>query len=99
MPVNCNQHRAKHSTPGASQKLNGHSTLDTPTEPFRLLTTKEAARVLGLSSAMLERLRWMRDGPPFVRPTGTGRAVRYRWRDLVDWIERNRVDPEEHGIR
>jgi hypothetical protein len=67
----------------------------TPTEPFCLLTTKDAARILGLSPAMLERLRWMREGPPFVRPTGTGRAVRYRWRDLVDWIERNRVDPDK----
>ena len=61
-------------------------------ESFALLTTKEAAHVLGLTPAMLERLRWMREGPPFIRPTGSGRAVRYLWQDLLDWIERNRVD-------
>ena len=63
-----------------------------PREPFCLLPTEDAARLLGLSASMLERLRWMGGGPPFVRPTG-GRAVRYRYMDLVSWIERNRVDP------
>jgi hypothetical protein len=43
---------------------------------------------------MLERLRWMGKGPPWVRPSGYGRAVRYRWQDLLDWIDRNRIDPE-----
>jgi hypothetical protein len=63
-------------------------------EPFCLLNTKEAARLLGLSPSMLERLRWLRSGPPFVYPTG-GRAVRYRYRDLMDWIEAHRVTPAE----
>ena len=62
-------------------------------EPCVLLTTKEAAHVLGLSPAMLERLRWMRQGPPFIRPTGFGRAVRYLRQDLIKWIEQNRVEP------
>jgi hypothetical protein len=82
------------------QKMNGPGTSVpqramqriAPRESFELLTTKEAAQVLGLSPAMLERLRWMGEGPPFIRPTGYGRAVRYLWQDLVDWIERNRVD-------
>jgi hypothetical protein len=67
--------------------------MNTPREPFCLLTTKDAARILGLGPSMLERLRWMGEGPPWVRPTGYGRAVRYRWQDLLDWIERNRVNP------
>jgi hypothetical protein len=95
MPVSLNNRPAEDIARDAGQRLCRDSDLNTPTEPFCLLTTKDAARILGLSPAMLERLRWMREGPPFVRPTGTGRAVRYRWRDLVDWIERNRVDPDK----
>lgn len=70
--------------------------MSTPAEPFCLLHTKDAAKLLGLSPAMLERLRWMGEGPPYVHPTG-GRAVRYRYRDLTDWIERHRVDPANCG--
>lgn len=65
-------------------------------EPFCLLPTKSAAQILGLSPAMLERLRWLGDGPPYVRPTGS-RAVRYRFKDLMDWIERHRVAPGGEG--
>lgn len=62
----------------------------------RLLHTKDAARVLGVSPAMLERLRWLGDGPPFIRPTG-GRLIRYRFSDLLAWIERHRVTPVGEG--
>jgi excisionase family DNA binding protein len=72
--------------------------MSTQREPFCLLTTKEAARIFGLSPSMLERLRWMGEGPPFVRPTG-GRAVRYRYRDLMEWIERHRFDPDAAAVR
>ena len=41
----------------------------------RLLTTKEAARFLGMSSAFLERDRWAGAQIPFVRVGA--RAVRY----------------------
>ena len=66
--------------------------MSTQREPFRLLTTRDAADLLGVGPSMLERLRWMGEGPPYVRPTG-GRIVRYRYKDLMDWIERNCVDP------
>ena len=46
-----------------------------PREPARLLTTKEAARYLGVSTAFLERDRWAGARIPFVR-VGS-RAVRY----------------------
>lgn len=61
-------------------------------EPYCLLNTKEAARFLGLSPAMLERLRWLGSGPAYLRPTGE-RAIRYRFKDLVDWTEAHRVVP------
>ncbi len=60
--------------------------------PDRLISTPEAAELLGLSASMLERLRWAGDGPPYIHPTG-GRVVRYRISDLTAWIERCRVDP------
>ena len=90
MPVSLNKRTVKDIPHDTRQAL---FPLNTLTEPFRLLTTKDAAHVLGLSPAMLERMRWMREGPAFVRPTGSGRVIRYRWRDLLDWIERNRIDP------
>jgi predicted DNA-binding transcriptional regulator AlpA len=64
----------------------------------RLLTTKEAARLLGLSHYALERYRWQGIGPPWVHPGG-GRAVRYRYRDIMEWIERNSVRPDNERDR
>lgn len=59
--------------------------------PIRLLTTKEAARLLGVSPAYLERDRWAgaRNGQgasiPYVQ-VGS-RAVRYRLSDLHEYVE------------
>ena len=61
--------------------------------PDRLLKTAEAAELLNVSVAFLERQRWLRAGPPHIRVSGpTGRAVRYRRSDLLGWIEGNRID-------
>jgi excisionase family DNA binding protein len=49
-----------------------------------LLSTKEAARYLGVSAAFLERDRWAGARIPFVR-VGT-RVVRYRLADLDAFI-------------
>lgn len=49
-----------------------------------LLTTKEAATILGVSVAFLERDRWAGATIPFVR-VGS-RAVRYRKDMLYDFI-------------
>ena len=74
------------------------SVSDFPTElslaNLRLLTSKEAARLLGVSTAYLERDRWAgaRNGQgaaiPYVQVGA--RAVRYRLSDLQAYIE-NRV--------
>lgn len=50
-----------------------------------LLTTADAAKYLGVSKAFLERDRWAGARVPFVK-IGS-RAVRYRFEDLVDFIE------------
>ncbi len=54
----------------------------------RLLTTKEAARFLGVSAAFLERDRWAGAEIPFVR-VGS-RAVRYQLSELEAFV-RSRV--------
>jgi hypothetical protein len=50
-----------------------------------LLTSREAAALLRLSERTLERHRTAGTGPRFC---ALGRAIRYRHRDLLDWIER-----------
>ena len=50
-----------------------------------LLTTKEAARILGVSVAFLERDRWAGARVPFIK-IGS-RAVRYRLSDLHAYID------------
>ncbi len=50
-----------------------------------LLTTKQAAQILGVSIAFLERDRWEGARVPFVK-IGS-RAVRYRHSDLLAYIE------------
>lgn len=50
-----------------------------------LLTTKQAAQILGVSIAFLERDRWAGARVPFVK-IGS-RAVRYRNSDLLAYIE------------
>lgn len=51
----------------------------------RLLTTKEAAPILGVSVAFLERDRWAGARIPYIQ-VGS-RAVRYRESDLATYIE------------
>jgi len=50
----------------------------------QLLTTKEASKLLGVSSAFLERDRWAGAKIPFIK-IGS-RAVRYRQSDLDTYI-------------
>jgi predicted DNA-binding transcriptional regulator AlpA len=54
-----------------------------PNRSDRLLTPKEAANFLRLSSSWLAKARMRGDGPPFVKP---GRSIRYRESDLLRWI-------------
>jgi len=52
--------------------------------PQHALTTKQAARHLGVSESLLEKLRVYtpKKSPPFIR---IGRAIRYRPADLDVW--------------
>lgn len=51
----------------------------------------EAARRLGKSVQTLRNNRCSRKGPPYFK---LGRSVRYKASDLLDYLERHRIDPE-----
>jgi excisionase family DNA binding protein len=60
-----------------------------------MLTTEEAARFVGLSPRTLEKRRHEGGGPRFLK---LGRLVRYRERDLEEWIARSvRVSTSDPG--
>ena len=64
----------------------------------QLLTTKEAARYLGVSNAFLERDRWAGARVPFVQ-VGR-RTVRYRQAALDEYIaNRTRLSTSEETVR
>ena len=50
----------------------------------KLLNTREAAERVGLCARTLERLRAAGKGPKSLK---IGRLVRYRVRDLEEWLE------------
>ena len=52
----------------------------------RLLSTEEAAEVLGMNRSWLDRARVAGEGPSFIR---LGRVVKYRPDDLRRFIEQN----------
>ena len=55
-----------------------------------LLHEVQAAELLGLSPAWLQRKRWEGDGPAYVKH---GRAVRYEEAAIEEWIASHRVTP------
>lgn len=57
-------------------------------DPDGLLKEEAVADLLDVSVRTLQAWRLRRVGPPFVQ---VGRAIRYRRRDLIDWIGANTV--------
>lgn len=55
-----------------------------------LLHETQAAKLLAVSPAWLQRKRWEGGGPAYVRH---GRAVRYEPAAIEDWIASHRVAP------
>jgi Helix-turn-helix domain len=64
------------------------------TDPDALLGETHAAQLLNLSTRTLQAWRLTSRGPAFVR---AGRAVRYRRRDLLAWIDANTVSSASEG--
>ena len=78
----------QHDTPtqNYADLLAGHRgpILPTRRDPDSLFTTPEAAAYLGVSPKTLETWRCTgRHGLPYIR---VGRLVRYRMRDLEEWL-------------
>lgn len=63
----------------------------------QLLTTKEAARFLGISKAFLERDRWAGAKIPFIKVGN--RAVRYRFEDLQAYVSSRTRASTSEGVR
>ena len=69
-------------------------TLDKHTDP--LLREREVADLLGVSDYLLQKWRWKGIGPRWIRVGGpTGRAVRYRRRDIDEYLRENTVETSE----
>jgi hypothetical protein len=68
--------------------VNAASTVPTPQKPgtpsFVLLTPKEAAARLKVSTSWLAKARMRGDGPPFIK---IGRAIRYSDAALIQWMK------------
>ncbi len=54
-------------------------------DPDSLETERHAADFLGVTTRALQKWRATGTGPQFVRISG--RCIRYRRRDLTDWVE------------
>lgn len=57
---------------------------------------KEAANKLGVAVQTLRNWRHIRRGPAYIK---LGRSVRYRIEDIMDFIEKHRIDPEKDGFQ
>ena len=60
----------------------------TEADPDSLINERQAAALLSLSIRTLQSWRLRGGGPKFVR---AGRAIRYRRRDLMEWMDRRTV--------
>ncbi|WP_294624266.1 helix-turn-helix domain-containing protein [uncultured Roseovarius sp.] len=66
------------------------------TDPDRLMNEKEAAEVLCYSVRALQNWRSRGGGPKFIKVSA--RSVRYRRRDLLDWIDAHTVTSTSQPI-
>jgi predicted DNA-binding transcriptional regulator AlpA len=61
----------------------------------RLVSKDEASRILGVGQRTMDKWRYERRGPQWVR---IGRLCRYRVSDLYAWIDQQPTfDPEARG--
>ena len=51
----------------------------------------QAAEMLSRAVQTLRNDRHLRQGPPYIK---LGRSIRYRVSDLMDYLDKHRIDPE-----
>jgi len=56
---------------------------------------KKAAKTMGVAVQTLRNWRHLRKGPAYIK---LGRCIRYRNDDLLEFIEKHRIDPEKDGL-
>ncbi len=71
-----------------------HATPPIPDHPDCALTEIQAALLLGVSVRTVQKFRYVGGGPPFMR---IGRAIRYRRRVLLDWMDAATLDHTSQG--
>jgi hypothetical protein len=57
----------------------------------QIVDENEAARIIGRAVQTLRNDRHLRQGPAYIK---LGRSVRYQVKDLIDYLQRNKIDPE-----
>ena len=57
----------------------------------QIVNENKASKILGRAVQTLRNDRHLRQGPPYIR---IGRSIRYKVSDLIEYIERHRIDPE-----
>ncbi len=64
----------------------------------KFLTTKEVAKMLGVTDACLEYQRWKGEGIPFIK-LGGKRTVRYLESDVKAWMQSHKKynQPKDGG--
>ena len=55
-----------------------------------LLKTKQAAVILGVAEQTMNKWRFLKQGPPYIK---YARTVLYRPEDLMEWIARFTITP------
>jgi hypothetical protein len=57
----------------------------------RVVNEIEASKILGRAVQTLRNARHLRQGPPYIK---LGRSIRYSVGDLMDYLDKHRIDPE-----
>ncbi|MBE7638692.1 helix-turn-helix domain-containing protein [Sneathiella sp. P13V-1] len=73
------------------------TTENTSQHPDRLLTEKEAAAFMGYTMRALQNWRLRGGGPSYVKVSS--RSIRYRYKDLVAWIEARIINNTSQTVK
>ena len=59
------------------------------------LDSQQVAEIINVGSQTLANWRFMGEGAPYIK-TGK-RLVRYRYSDIINWLSKRRITPEDNG--
>lgn len=74
--------------------MNKRKTIEKPIPAERLLSNKEAARILGLHHESLAKMRRSGRGPRYIKWGRTEARVHYTMTLLAEWMSENAVEPK-----